>query len=30
MIPVVPGIVNDVAYVTRINDTSYFSWHNIW
>ena len=24
--PVAPRIVNDVAYVTRINDTIHFSW----
>ena len=26
MIPVAPRIVNDVSYVTRINDASHFSW----
>ena len=25
-IPVAPRIVNDVSYVTRINDASLFSW----
>ena len=25
-IPVAPRIVNDVSYVTRINDASHFSW----
>ena len=24
--PVAPRIVNDVSYVTRINDASHFSW----
>ena len=26
MSPVAPRIVNDVSYVTRINDASHFSW----
>ena len=27
--PVAPRIVNDVSYVTRINDASHFSWHDV-
>ena len=27
VMPVAPRIVNDVSYVTRINDASHFSWH---
>ena len=26
MTPVAPGIVNDVSYVTRINDACHFTW----
>ena len=26
MMPLAPRIVNDVSYVTKINDASHFSW----